>query len=120
MGKKHSRPDAHIESERDRLITMVMTAIATGLGGADDKREAAVEAIQSVEAEKNHSKKRVLWKKIAAILALDEVKLFFEDLGTSLAEVVEVLEGKKTLDAAVVKKIQQATKAWVNLGRIGE
>lgn len=120
MGKKTPRPDVHIQSRQDRLVEMVLSAVPVGLSGTEVERAAALRAIRSLESEKNHEKKRVLWKKKAAILALDELKLFFENSGTSLSEIVEVLEGKKILDASVIKKIQQTADAWANLGRIGD
>ena len=120
MRKKKPCSDARIESMRGRLVGMVFNAIATGLDGPEEKRVLAVRAIRSLVVERDHPDKCVLWKKLAAILALSDIELFFEGLGSSLTEVIETLEGKRLPDKTIVKRVQEVAEAWESLGRIGD
>jgi len=118
MGKKKPRANANTEARRDRFVGMVLNAIAVGLDGPKDKRVLAVKAIRSLVVERRHPVRRVLWKKLAAILALSDIELFFEGLGSSLAEVIETLEGKRLPDKLIIEKVKEVAKAYKDHRRI--
>lgn len=124
MSKKSKRESArirqiHIESESDRLVTMVMNAIAADLGSGGD-RILGLNAVRALRISSRKKEKNLFVLKMAAKSALKEVGKFFAGLGISLPEVVEALMKKRELDQSVVDKIQKAAAAWDSLGRIGD
>lgn len=120
MGKESKEIPPHvlrlqIEYERDRLIEVVITAIAADLneGGNGTRSKMALDDLKDKSSQKEKTARD------AAEQALTELHVFFAEINSSLNDVMAALAHKQPVDSKVVARIQASADAWARLGRIG-